>query len=229
MIPPGQLARGFSFAAACALIPTWTRTLRTSSGRLLGMPWQPVWSRATQVWGGEIMNRVPKIIGLLCLLIWMSACSSSGSIQIMKQKTVSIPPGKTVSLSVTAALPDNADNDAREDASEVTHRLKSHLFGRLVSEAVFKQVLQPGEQANYRMDVKVLNAEEVSQGARIFFGVLAGSNKLTVSVSLYDQPADDLITAIEAGGESASHPLSAENDIDDAIREVVDEIILALR
>jgi hypothetical protein len=43
------------------------------------------------------MNRVPKIIGLMCLLIWVNACSSSGSIQIAKQKTVAIPSGSTVS------------------------------------------------------------------------------------------------------------------------------------
>ncbi len=35
------LERGFSFAEFRALIPPWTLTLRTSSGRLLGMPWQP--------------------------------------------------------------------------------------------------------------------------------------------------------------------------------------------
>ncbi len=175
------------------------------------------------------MDRTLKIAGPLCLLVWLGACSSSGSIQVMQPKTVAIPPGSTVSLSVTTVLPEDADNDAREDASEVSHRLKSQLFGRMMSEAVFKQVLQPGEPADYRMDVRVLNAEEVSQGARIFLGVLAGSNKLTVSVSLYDRPADNLITSFEAGGESASHPMSAENDIDDAIREAVDEIVLALR
>ena len=179
------------------------------------------------------MNRVPKIIGLLFLLVWMNACVSSGSTQIAKQKTVLIPSGSTVSLSVTAALPKDAEGDAREDASEVMDRLKSQLFGRLVSEAVFKQVLQPGERANYRMDVKVLNAEEMSQGARIFFGVIAGPlvlfpYKVTASVSLYDQAADNLITAFEVGGETAWHPFASE-DIDDAIREAVDEIILALR
>ena len=65
------------------------------------------------------MNRVPKIIGVLCLLAWMSACSSSGSIQIATQMTGSIPPGSTVSLSVTAALPDDADDDTRKDVEEV--------------------------------------------------------------------------------------------------------------
>jgi hypothetical protein len=175
------------------------------------------------------MNRFLKIAGPLCLLVWISACSSSGSIQISQPKIIAIPPGSTVSLSVTTVLPEDADKDAREDANEVTHRLKSQLFGRLMSEAVFKQVLQPGERADYRMDVRVLNAEEVSQGARIFFGVLAGSNKLAASVSLYDQQTDNLITSFEAGDESASHPMSAENDIDDAIREAVDEIVLALR
>lgn len=175
------------------------------------------------------MNRVSKIAGLIFLMVWMSACASSGSIKIAKQKTVLIPSGKTVSLSVVATPVNNADADARKDANEFVHRLKSQLFGRLVSEAIFRQVLQPGEPANYKMDVKVLAAREVSQGARIFFGVLAGSNSFKASVSVYDQTADSLITAFEVGGESASHPFSTENDIDDAIREAVDKIIFALR
>ncbi|MHA1528570.1 MAG: DUF4410 domain-containing protein [Alphaproteobacteria bacterium] len=175
------------------------------------------------------MKRVPKFLALLCLASWMSACSSTGSVQMVTQKSATIPPGSTVSLSVTATLPSDADADAREDSTQVLHRLKSHLFGRLVSEAVFKQVLQPGEQADYRMDVTLRSAEEVSQGARIFFGVLAGANNLAASVALYDQPNDVLITSFDVAGESASHPMSSESDIDDAIREAVDEIILALR
>lgn len=175
------------------------------------------------------MNKTFKTFGVLCLLLSAVACSSSGSVQIVQPKTATIPPGSTVTLSVTSALPENADVEARNDANEVMHRLRSELFGRLMSEAVFKQVLQPGEDANYRMDVKVLSAGEVSQGARIVLGVLAGSNTLTASVLLFDQPDENLITEIEVGGESASHPLSSESDIDDAIREAVDEIIVALR
>ena len=119
------------------------------------------------------MKRVTTVFGLLCLVIFLNACSSSGSIQMVKQKSAPIPPGSTVSLSVKATLPNDADADAREDSAKVTHRLRSQLFGRLVSEAVFKQVLQPGEQADYRMDVMLQKAEEVSQGARILLGALA--------------------------------------------------------
>ena len=175
------------------------------------------------------MKRVTTVFGLLCLVIFLNACSSSGSTQMVKQKSAPIPPGSTVSLSVKATLPNDADADAREDSAKVTHRLRSQLFCRLVSEAVFKQVLQPGEQADYRMDVMLQKAEEVSQGARVLLGALAGSNSLTVSVTLHEEPSDVLVTAFEVAGESAAHPLSSEDDLDDAIREAVDEIVLALQ
>ena len=176
------------------------------------------------------MKKIRNVFGLLCLLVWMNACASSGSIQMVKQKTVSIPPGSTVSLSVTATLPDDADEDAREDASEVTHRLKSQLFGRLVSEAVFKQVLQPGEQADYRMDVKLINAKVVSVDWQNLLGLWASPHSLTALISLHDQATDSLITTFEVAGKSgrANYPREGQY-LDTAIREAVDEIIFALR
>jgi hypothetical protein len=122
------------------------------------------------------------------------------------------------------------DNVQRSPAVlEAMQRLRGQLFGRLVSEGVFKQVVHEGEPAKYAVDTRMLAATEVSQGARIFFGVLAGSNELAVHVQVFDKSTNALLTSFTARGESASHPLSSENDMDDAIREVVDEIILALQ
>lgn len=170
-----------------------------------------------------------RIPGILCLLLWLGACTSSGSVQMTHAKTSPIPSGSTVALEVVANLSDDADGDARADASETIHRLKARLFGRLVSEAIFRQVLQPGEEADYNMNVTLLNAEEISQSARILFGALAGSNTLSARVTLHNAESDELVTEFEVGGESASHPFSSENDLDDAVREAVDEIIMALR
>ena len=77
--------------------------------------------------------------------------------------------------------------------------------------------------------MKLLAANEVSQGARIFFGVLAGSNTLQASVDVFDNETNRKVSSFIASGESASHPLSSENDMDDAIRELVSQIIIALQ
>jgi hypothetical protein len=58
---------------------------------------------------------------------------------------------------------------------------------------------------------------------------MAGSNSLNAAVTLYDQATNTVVTAFDVVGESASHPLSTESGLDDAVREAVSEIMLALQ
>ena len=162
-----------------------------------------------------------KFGGLLPVLLILAACSSSGKLELLQLKSASIPPGKTVSLIVKS--------DQDEDSLRMVQRLRGELFGRLVSEAIFKQVLHPREKGDYAMEVQVLKAEVVSQGARIFFGVFAGANKLRCSVKLVEQATGRVVTSFNAEGESASHPFSTESGLEDAVREVVTNMIAALR
>lgn len=146
-----------------------------------------------------------------------------------QNKTSPIPAGKTVSLTVAAEIPADADKSAADEYKEVGQRMKATLFGRLMSEGVFRQVLQPGETGDYRMAVSLKSANKVSQGARILAGVFAGSNSLSASVELYENSTNSLVTAFLVQGESASHPLSSEAGLDYSVREAVDEILLALQ
>lgn len=167
-----------------------------------------------------------RLLLCICILATFAGCSSSGEIKINKPLTKTIDHHAVVSLSVAPAG-DIDPND--ETVKEVSQRLKGELFGRLVSEGVFKQVVHAGEEAKYMLNIWLVDAKEVSQGARIFFGVLAGSNSLAITGELMDSEiGKSSILDFVVTGESASHPFSSENDMDDAIREVVDEIILAL-
>jgi hypothetical protein len=168
------------------------------------------------------------VLTLLVVLV-ASACSSSGTLEMAHAKTESIQPGKSVALQVTPAVAPDASQGARQDASEAADRLKSELFGRLPSEGIFKYVFQPGEPADYRMDVSVTQAQEVSQAARFWFGVLAGRNNLTAAVALYDGATGNLVTEFKVTGESASVPMSSRNDIQDAVHEAANKIIVGLK
>jgi hypothetical protein len=159
-------------------------------------------------------------LGLVGLLL-LAACSSSGTLAVSTPKDEPIPAGKVVALNITSA----EDEDSR-DAAE---RLKNDLFGRLVSEGVFKQVVQAGQPADYRMTVALSGVEHVSQTARIFFGVLAGSNELTADVTLVHATNGAVVEKFKVTGESASHPLSSENGIEDAIREAATKTVQALK
>jgi hypothetical protein len=52
---------------------------------------------------------------------------------------------------------------------------------------------------------------------------------MTAAVALYDEMTGAPTTEFKVAGESASVPASSRNDIDDAVREAADKIILALK
>lgn len=191
---------------------------------------------------------LPRLFVLLPILLLLEACSSSGKLEVKRAKTKSIPPGKSVTLVIRSepgkekpqaapsarrpgqdSEPAEAQEEKKVNSVRMIQRLRSELFGRLVSEAVFKYVLHPQEKGDYLMEVRVLETEEVSQGARILLGVFAGSNKLQCAVRVVDQANGRLVTEFNVEGESAAHPLSSENGLEDAVREVVSNIIVALR
>jgi hypothetical protein len=166
-----------------------------------------------------IASRRLLIAGLAALAA--AGCSSQAKMTMRQPKTTTIPSGHTLALALTS--------DGDEDSREVAQKTRSALYGRLVSEGIFKQVVPADESADYGMDIKLSGVDVVSQGARIFFGVLAGANELTADVTVRDKRDDSAIMAFTVTGSSAAHPMSAENDMDDAIDEVVTKIVDALR
>ncbi|WP_395016237.1 DUF4410 domain-containing protein [Dongia sp.] len=153
-------------------------------------------------------------------LLFLTACNSSGTLAVATPKAEPIPPGKVVALSVTAA--------EDEDSQDAAGRLQNDLFGRLVTAGLFKQVVQAGQPSDYRMTVALSGVDKVSQGARIFLGVFAGSNELKADVTLFNGTGG-VVEKFAVTGESASHPLSDENGLDDAVREAATKVVQALR
>jgi len=165
-----------------------------------------------------------KVVFLLLFIAFLPACSSSGKITIQQAKSESIEVGKTVSLSVEPDV-----ENVKAVHQDVASRIRERLFGKLVTDRIFKAVAMAPEPADYRMDVKVKGARQVSTGARIFLGTMAGSNNLTADVKVFEFTSNRLITAYQVQGASASHPLSSQAGLDDAIREAADKIIEGLR
>jgi hypothetical protein len=165
-----------------------------------------------------------KVVFVLFFICFISACSSSGKINIEQAKSEIIVKGKTVSLLVEPEV-----ENVKAVHQEVASRIRERLFGKLVADGLFKAVVHAPEPADYRMDVKVKGAREVSTGARIWLGVMAGSNNLTLAVKVFEFKSNREITAYQVQGSSASHPLSSEAGLDDAIREAVDKIVEGLK
>lgn len=162
-----------------------------------------------------------KLVPVMGVLLLLAACSSSGKLSMTQEKTGAIGANKTVALNIIQG--------PEVESTRIIQQLRSDMFGRLVAENVFHQVVQANEPADYKLDVTVVEASAVSTTARILFGVLAGSNEIKCDVKLIDQATGQVKTAFVAEGQSASHPMSSENGPADAVREVVTNMILALR
>ena len=156
----------------------------------------------------------------------LPACSSSGQMTMLQplDDTQRIDHNAATVLTVVPGGGLQPD----EDLSETILSLRGQLFGRLVSDGVFKQVVHEGEPAKYYVRVQVNTADQVSMGARIMFGAFAGGNELDVRVEVFEKSSDQSIMTFTVLGESATHILSGESEMEDAIREVVNKIILSL-
>jgi len=171
-------------------------------------------------------KRITMLIFLALVFGVLSACSSSGQMKMLQplKETERIDHNATTVLNVVPGEGLQPDEDLRE----IILNLRGQLFGRLVSDGVFKQVVHEGDPAKYYVRVQVNVADQVSMGARIMFGVLAGANELDVRVEVFEESSDNSIMTFTASGESASHPFSGESEMEDSIREVVNKIILTL-
>jgi len=166
------------------------------------------------------------LVFLAFAVSFLPACSSSGQMKMLQplKETDRIDHTATAILNVVPGEGLQPDEDLRE----IILSLRGQLFGRLVSDGVFKQVVHEGEPAKYYVRVQVNTADQVSMGARIMFGVLAGANELDVRVEVFEESSDNSIMTFTVLGESASHPFSGESEMEDAMREVVNKIILSL-
>lgn len=164
-----------------------------------------------------------KLVIVLFVVGFVSACSSSGTLMVTQPKSQGIPPGQTASLSVEPGAA-----ELRPIHQEVATRVRDRLFGKLVAEGIFKAVVRVPEPADYSMDVKIRGARQVSGAARIWLGVMAGPNTLSLTVQVHDR-TNQLVVAFDVTGTSAAHPFSSQAGLDDAVREAVDRIVQALR
>lgn len=166
-----------------------------------------------------------KLAAALLLAGSLTACSAAAKVQMTQPKSAAIPSQSVVALEVVPGGNEAGD----EDTEAVLQKLRSSLFGGLVANGLFKQVVQPAETADYKMQITVNGVRTVSQGARIFLGVLAGENEFSARCLVTNFDTGDKVTDFTVTGESAAHPLSSENDMDDAINKVVEKIIASLR
>ena len=175
-----------------------------------------------------MLKSITRLSFLPLALSILGACAthfSSGHITILQPLTARIDNNAVAIVTVT---PLEKLGPLDKDVRQAIHRLQDRLFGQLVSDGVFKQVLHETEHAKYYVRVRVTKARAVAASARFWLGGIAGSNELKVLVEVFEQPSNHPILEFAVHGESATESLVSEGDMDAAIMEIVDRIILVL-
>lgn len=158
------------------------------------------------------------ITSILFAMFLITGCSSKGSLEVYQKSSSPIGVNKSASLEL-----------AGYSEPRISEQLKADLFGRLVSERIFSSVNHGEKSSDYNLNITILSSNTVSPTARIMLGVFAGTNSLKVDVKLYENLTGKLHSNFVASGESAAHPMSSESGLENAVREVVSNIINGLR
>ncbi|MGH6893596.1 MAG: hypothetical protein ACREEP_15200, partial [Dongiaceae bacterium] len=92
-----------------------------------------------------LVNRRILLLGMAAII--GAGCSSSAKMTVRQPKAGQIESERSVALTLTS--------EGDEDSREVAQKTRSELYGRLVTEGIFKQVLPADESADYAMDVSL--------------------------------------------------------------------------
>lgn len=148
--------------------------------------------------------------------LFLAACSAGGSFTVQSSaKPANLPPSPSLRVAV---------NPIADGSDEVLADVRSAIVAQLISTGRFSRVVVASEPTDLVMDADIIKFAKVTVGERILVGTLAGRNRVNLSVKIVQPPANTLIEAYEADGESAAHPLSSESGLSDAVREAAKEV-----
>lgn len=161
------------------------------------------------------------VLTVLAVALGLQACGTKGGIELGPEPQRAFAGGTTVALTVVA------DSSAGEQ--DAAARIRERLFGALMAEGLFRQVLPPDDTTEYVLQVALFDVKRVSGTSRVLFGALAGRNRIRASVRLSRAGSPEPIRTFTVTGESASHPNSPDAGFEDAVREFVQHLVRGLR
>ena len=162
---------------------------------------------------------------VLLSVVFLAACSSSGTFTVKQELIEPVNNQKTVSIIVKS---NKVPEGEKEDAQKACSSLQEKLYSRLVSEGLFKSSVIYPNKGDYSLEVDVLGVRLVSNAARLWLGVMAGASGIEANVLLKDETGK-ILSDFHADGSSASHPLSSESGSDNAVNALATQIAQVLK
>lgn len=159
---------------------------------------------------------------ILAVALLLSACAASGSIQVTSSVPASIDSAKSGAVDVATSV---------AGKTETADALQKAIISQLLSKNVFKSVTAT-DQSDYLLKVNVVDVKEVSQGARIMLGALAGKAGITAQVDVLDRRNGTVTGSMVAKGQSSGGTVFAgttQEAIDQTATQIVDYLLRSRR
>lgn len=171
------------------------------------------------------LSSLSRIGAVLAVLALLGACSSAGRTTLSEPKLEDIPADKVAALDVKAG-----DGETRAEYVQAASRIREQLPRRLVADGIFRSVEEGSDSADYEIDVTITKVDTTSPGARVMLGAMAPRSGLYVSVRVRNTSTQKLVTSFSASGFGSRMWMSAQGyGLDDPVREVISQIVKALR
>jgi len=146
----------------------------------------------------------------------LAACSAGGNFTVQSAtKPTNLPASPSVRIVVTPTA---------DGSDEVLADVRSAVLGQLLSDGRFSKVVVANEPTDLVMNIDIVKYAKVTVGERILVGALAGRNRVNLAVKIIQPGSNTVVEAFEADGESASHPLSSESGMSDAVRQAAKQL-----
>lgn len=152
------------------------------------------------------------------LAMALSACAASGSVQTISADRAQVDSARAVTVDVTSRLAGKGDT---------VDALRNAIVAQLVSKKVFKSVTDM-DAARYQLKVDLVEVSEVTQGARLLFGALAGQAGVTANVEIYDRQEGRVLSSLVAkGSSSGGHAFAGttQEAVDQAAMQIADYLL----
>lgn len=155
-----------------------------------------------------------RFLSFLLIAFLLIGCAASGGIHETSTSRASVDSTKSGGVKVTSQV---------ANRESVTDALRQAINTQLLNKRVFASLPADSREASVLLDVTITEVSEVSQGARIFFGALAGQATINVSVKVIEQPSGATIGSLQATGKSSGGHVFA-GTTSEALEQVASQI-----
>jgi hypothetical protein len=162
---------------------------------------------------------IGRISALFSLILLVAACTAGGNYKVTGPSSEL----RTSYDSVKLVFKTTATNSA-----DIVPDMRGAIVGQLLGTGRYTRVVGPNDPADLVLNFDITDYRRVGVAERVFIGVMAGPNRLTVLVSATDGKTGAVVRQFQATGESASHLLSGEAGYADALREVAKQVAIGM-